>query len=210
LAALRYVFFTPPDPSFDPLAFDFDTDPARTLVSAAMINATSTDLTAFRRRRGKLLLYTGLGDPVFSANDLSAYYDRLVTAQGGLRPTQKFARLFLVPGMTHCSGGPALDRFDPLTAIVRWVEKGRAPAKLTATGAAFPGRSRPLCPYPKETRYRGRGSSEEAGSFHCVVPPSSRDDERRLYLGHRCRRDRPTRVCRKPRHQRYIRENSRR
>jgi feruloyl esterase len=170
LAILRYVFFTPPDPSFDPLRFDFDTDPARTLAAAAMVNATSTDLTAFARRRSKLLLYTGLGDPVFSANALRAYYDGVVTAHGGLASTQRFARLFLVPGMNHCSGGPALDRFDALTAIVRWVEKGRAPARLVATGDAFPGRSRPLCPYPREARYRRRGNSEEAASFRCVLP----------------------------------------
>jgi feruloyl esterase len=167
---LRYVFLTPPDPGFDPLAFDFDTDPARTLASGAMVNAVSTDLTAFRGRRGKLLMYTGLADPVFSANDLMAYYDRLVDAQGGLKRTQAFARLFLVPGMNHCFGGPALDRFDALTSIVRWVEKGRAPARLIATGDAFPGRSRPLCPYPKESRYRGRGDGEVAASFRCVLP----------------------------------------
>jgi feruloyl esterase len=135
-----------------------------------MINATSTDLTAFRRRRGKIMMYAGMADPVFSANDLIAYYHRLTDAQGGAGPTQKFARLFLVPGMNHCSDGPSLDRFDALTSIVRWVEKGRAPARLVATGEAFPGRSRPLCPYPKEARYKGRGDGEDAASFRCVTP----------------------------------------
>jgi feruloyl esterase len=118
-------------------------------------------------------MYTGLADPVFSANDLIGYYDRLVEAQGGLARTQKFARLFLVPGMNHCYGGPALDRFDALTSIVRWVEKGRAPARLVATGDAFPGRSRPLCPYPRESRYRGHGDGEAAASFRCVRPAST-------------------------------------
>lgn len=167
---IRYVFLTPPDPSFDPLAFDWDADPARFAASSATIDATSTDLAAFRRRKGKLILTTGLGDPVFSAYDLVAYYDRLVAAEGGLRATQRFARLFLVPGMNHCAAGPALDRFDPLTAIVAWVEKGRAPAELVATGNAFPGRSRPLCPYPRETRYKGRGNPERASSFRCETP----------------------------------------
>jgi len=135
-----------------------------------MIDATSTDMAAFRQRGGKLIMYAGVADPVFASNDLAAYYDRLVEAQGGLGRTQRFARLFLVPGMTHCSGGPSLDRFDALTSIVRWAEKGRAPARLVATGAAFPGRSRPLCPYPAETKYRGHGNTERASSFRCVRP----------------------------------------
>ena len=170
LGILRYVFFTPPDPTFDQLAFDFDVDPARTLAAAPTIDATSTDLAAFRRRRGKLIMFTGLADPVFSAKDLVAYYDDLVAAQGGLKATRAFARLFLVPGMNHCGGGPALDRFDTLDAIVRWVEHGRAPAKLVTTGLLFPGRTRPHCPYPEESRYRGRGNPEKASSFHCMTP----------------------------------------
>lgn len=167
---LRYLFLTPADQGFDPFAFDFDADPTRLATSGAMIDATSTDLTAFRRRRGKLLVYAGLADPVFSANDLAAWYERFVDAAGGLGAAQRTARLFLVPGMTHCSGGPSLDRFDPLTALVRWAEKGRAPKRLVATGAAFPERSRPLCPYPAEAHYRGRGDGERAGSFRCVRP----------------------------------------
>jgi feruloyl esterase len=167
---LRYLYLTPPDPGFDPLAFDFDSDPARVFAGAPTIDATSTDLAAFRRRRGKLILYNGLSDAVFSSHDLIAYYERLATAQGGLRETQRFARLFLVPGMGHCNSGPTLDVFDPLTPLVAWVEKGRAPSRLIATGRAFPGRSRPLCPYPQETRYRGRGDPEKAASFRCVTP----------------------------------------
>ena len=169
-SAMRYLLLTPPDPGFDPLAFDFDTDPARTIDAATILNAVSTDVTAFRKRRGKILFYTGMSDPAVSANAVIAYYDRLASAYGGLAKTRRFARLFLVPGMNHCAGGPALDRFDPLTAIVAWVEKGRAPRKLIATGSAFPGRSRPLCPYPEETRYRGTGSIEDAESFRCLDP----------------------------------------
>jgi feruloyl esterase len=75
--------------------------------------------------------------------------------------------MFLVPGMCHCSGGPALDEFDTLTAIVDWVENGKAPESLLARGASFPGRSRPLCAYPRETRFKGTGSIEEAANFVC-------------------------------------------
>jgi feruloyl esterase len=170
---IRYLFLTPAEPGFDPFTFDFDTDPARLAASGAMIDATSTDVNAFRQRGGKLIMYTGAADPVFSANDLAAYYERLTEAQGGLASTQRFARLFLVPGMNHCSAGPSLDRFDALTSIVRWVEKGRAPARLVATGATFPGRSRPLCPYPAEAHYRGRGDEESASSFRCVRPDTA-------------------------------------
>jgi feruloyl esterase len=167
---IRYLYLTPPDPDFDPLAFDFDVDPARMTAAAEIVDAVSTDLRAFRKRRGKILFYAGLGDPVFSANDLIDYYDRLAAGTGGLSRTRRFARLFLVPGLNHCVGGPALDRFDPLTPLVAWVEKGRAPRAIVATGNAFPGRSRPLCPYPEESRWRGSGSIDDARRFRCVVP----------------------------------------
>jgi feruloyl esterase len=75
--------------------------------------------------------------------------------------------MFLVPGMAHCGGGPALDRFDMLGAIVNWVEKGAAPDKVIETGHAFPGRSRPLCAYPKHTHDTGSGDSEDAKNFSC-------------------------------------------
>jgi feruloyl esterase len=68
--------------------------------------------------------------------------------------------------MLHCAGGQATDRFDMLTAIQSWVEKGEAPDRVVATGNAFPGRTRPLCPYPQVARYTG-GNPEDAASFAC-------------------------------------------
>ena len=80
-----------------------------------------------------------------------------------------WSRLFLVPGMGHCGGGAqALDRFDLLTPLVEWVEKGTAPNAVTATGRSFPGRSRPLCAYPQYARYKGTGDPEDAASFECA------------------------------------------
>ena len=76
-------------------------------------------------------------------------------------------RFFAVPGMLHCGGGEATDRFEMLDAIVDWVEKGQAPDRIVATGRAMPGISRPLCPYPKVARYRG-GDTSRAESFDCV------------------------------------------
>jgi hypothetical protein len=78
------------------------------------------------------------------------------------------SRLFLSPGMGHCGGGPAtLDNFDMLTAISDWVERGVAPASVSATGRAFPGRSRPLCAYPTHAHYKGQGDPERATSYEC-------------------------------------------
>jgi feruloyl esterase len=154
-------------PISGPFAFDFDKDPQRIAKSESLINTDSTDLRAFRARGGRLILYTGMSDPVFSANDLIRYYGRLADNNGGIASTQQFVRLFRIPGMNHCMGGPALDTFDDLTAIEDWVEKGVAPDRLVATGAAFPGRSRPLCPYPQISRYKGQGSTDEAANFAC-------------------------------------------
>jgi feruloyl esterase len=86
--------------------------------------------------------------------------------------TQDFARMFVVPGMNHCRGGPATDSFDMLPQLVRWVEGGTAPESVTAkasTPAYFgvAARSRPLCPYPKQARYRGTGDINEARNFSC-------------------------------------------
>jgi feruloyl esterase len=126
-----------------------------------------TNLSSFRAHGGRLIFYHGLSDPWFSALDTVGYYRRLA-ADNGPDPINDWARLFLVPGMGHCGGGEqALDRFDLLSALIDWVEQGRAPAKVIATGAAFPGRSRPLCPYPQHAQYNGKGNSEAAASFTC-------------------------------------------
>lgn len=170
--ALANEFFTPPQPGFDPLGFNFDTDPARMAAYSAMYDTYADDrLTAFRQHGGKLLLIHGMSDPIFSANDTVDYYERLAANHGGIARTQEFARAFLVPGMNHCSGGPATDNFDSIQAMVDWVEKGIAPDTIAAralpTQADHPNRTRPLCAYPRFARYKGSGSVEDAGSFVC-------------------------------------------
>lgn len=165
--SVKYVFMTPPAPEFDYLSFDFDTDPARLLASAAFTATNSTDYTAFRARGGKAIVYMGVGDALLNANGTRRWYERLAEANGGMAETQRFARYFQVPGMGHCGGGPALDRFDAFGALVAWVEQGHAPTQLRATGAAFPGRSRPLCPYPQRPRYVGTGDTNDAANFRC-------------------------------------------
>jgi feruloyl esterase len=135
-----------------------------------ILTATSTwtNLNTFSARGGKLLFYHGVSDPWFSALDTIDYYERMTEANGGRATVMRWSRLFLAPGMGHCGGGPAaLDTFDPLDAVVQWVEQGKAPDSLTATGPALAGRSRPLCPYPQHGHYKGAGNPDDAAAFEC-------------------------------------------
>jgi feruloyl esterase len=142
---------------------------AATAHTAAFTAATSTDLTTFAARGGKLMITDGWSDPIFSARDLVRWYERMGAdmAAAGTTPADGFARLFMVPGMAHCSGGAALDDMDALGALVRWVEEGKAPASMVASGRAFPGVSRPICAWPALARYDGKGSLQDAASFRC-------------------------------------------
>ena len=127
-----------------------------------------TNLSSFTGHHGKLIFFHGNSDPWFSALETVRYYEQLAK-DNARTPVQDWSRLFLVPGMGHCQGGEAaLDRFNMLDAIVDWVEQGKAPAQVIATGAALPGRSRPLCPYPQHTQYSGSGNPDSAASYRCA------------------------------------------
>jgi hypothetical protein len=141
------------------------------------------NLGTLKNRGAKMVVYHGTSDPIFSSDDSKNWYEQLAAANGG--SAANFARYFQVPGMNHCSGGPATDQFDMLTPLVNWVEKGQAPATVTASarGAGNAGgvnvdvpagwaanRTRPLCPYPQVARYKGSGSLEDAANFSCVSP----------------------------------------
>jgi hypothetical protein len=155
-------------PPIDIFHFDFDRDATRlNKAAAASLNSDALNLAAFRKRGGKLILYTGMSDPVFSANDLIRYYKDVTAANGGTAQTLGFARLYLLPGVNHCGGGPGLDSFDSLTALEKWVEDGVAPGHIIVKGKDFPGRTRPLCPYPTTPHYNGWGNPENAVSFVC-------------------------------------------
>ena len=124
----------PPDPSFSIARFDFDRDPARMEAFSAVYDTyRDATLAEFRKRGGKLLIFHGTADPIFSALESIDYYQRLTRNNGGPEATAAWARLFLVPGMNHCAGGPATDSFDGLAAIVNWVEKGAAPSRIDAS-----------------------------------------------------------------------------
>lgn len=165
--SMRHYFMTPPDPQMTPMTLDFDRARQATAQTAALNDATGTFFSSYIARGGKLIIYQGMSDPVFSADAIIAWYRQLMAQY---RQPQQWARLFLVPGMNHCGGGPATDQFDALTAVVRWTEDGEAPARIIAHGAAFPGVTRPLCPYPKYARYRsGKPAAEQ--SFVCASRP---------------------------------------
>ena len=195
------------------LNFNFDTDYRKlfaksgiyTLGARELWFTDSVDLSAFKRRSGKLMIYHGASDSSVSLFDTLNWYvgmtrfmeEREEHSRGrrfsrGRRDdddsdesAQSFARLFPVPGMNHCSGGPATDRFDMLPQLMDWVENRVAPDSViaSATTPAYFGvaaRSRPLCPYPKQARYKGAGDINEASNFTCETPRSSdrRDRER--------------------------------
>jgi feruloyl esterase len=161
----------PVGPPFSATSMDVDARAAAAAASAGdVLSATSswTNLNTFSNHGGKLMFFHGVSDPWFSALDTIDYYERMTKANGGPEQVMNWSRLYLAPGVGHCSGGPvALDTFDMLTALVDWVEKGTAPASVTATGRALPGRSRPLCAYPQHAHYKGSGDTQDAKNFEC-------------------------------------------
>jgi len=134
------------------------------------MNAEATDLSRFTRRGGKILIYHGAADPVFSLNDTIRWVQAVDRLERG--KADRFLRLYAVPGMNHGGGGPSTDQFAAFDALVAWREQGVAPGPLVATarvGSPWPGRTRLLCPYPLQARYVS-GGSEKAQSFHCTKP----------------------------------------
>jgi feruloyl esterase len=184
-ASLSSVFTSPPTELSDtPEAkfafirnFDFDRDAQKIYATALQfprsawddISARSPDLSKFRARKGKLVIPHGVSDAVFSINDTIAWFRELDVRDDGA--ASDFVRVFPVPGMGHCGGGPATDQFNAFGALVQWVETGEAPDRLLAQAGPttpWPGRQRPLCPYPKIARYKGTGNPDLAESFICA------------------------------------------
>jgi feruloyl esterase len=153
--------------------YDWDKDATMVINELSpLLDDADPNLAAFRKRGGKLLLYTGWADPLIPAADLVNYYEGMQKKMGGAQATAKFARLFMVPGMGHCSGGTSPNRFDALAALEPWVEKETAPDKMIASqiaqGATV--RTRPLCVYPQVAKWNGTGSTDEAANFTCKQP----------------------------------------
>ncbi len=148
-------------------AMEVDVEKEALADAQPLVDSMSVNLTTFAAHGAKLIFYHGDSDPWFSPLDTFDYYKDMAAANGGFEAVSKWSQFYFVPGMGHCGGGPGLDQFDFLGAMVNWVEKGIVPRSVLATGKAYPGRSRPLCPYPKHAHYKGRGDTEDANNFEC-------------------------------------------
>ena len=182
------------DANWDFRKFKLDDDTALADAKMARIlNATDPDLRPFRKRGGKLIMYHGWSDAAISPVNSIDYYESVVARMKG--ETKDFVRLFMAPGLQHCFMGPGPNSFgqissgpqgdadhDIFSAVERWVESGVAPEKIIATkdendldpvqGVKM---TRPLCPYPQEARYNGKGNPNDAASFVCT-DASKRED----------------------------------
>jgi feruloyl esterase len=169
-AQLPLFWFTRPDPTYDPVDFDWDRDMSLVVKSAPGVR-DDFDFADYRNHGGKIIFYHGMSDSGPPWTYTAYFYDRLSKRGQGKAPLDDFARLYLVPNMGHCSGGPSTDRFDFLTPLMAWVEKGQAPDTVIASGNNFKTapttRSRPLCPYPQTLRYGGSGDIADAASYRC-------------------------------------------
>ncbi len=150
--------------------FDIDKDPARMDELRQILNANDPDLSAFKRRGGKLIMYFGWADPQLNPLMGVEYYEQVAGQMGS--STDDFFRLFMVPGMFHCGGGIGTSTFDTATPLVKWVEASKAPERIEASRIVADKvvRTRPLCVYPQVARYKGSGSIDESANFTCVKP----------------------------------------
>jgi feruloyl esterase len=136
----------------------------------AVFGTDNPDLTAFRDRGGKAIVWHGWADQLITAEGTVDYYTRVQQQMGGAKKASEFIRLFMAPGVAHCGGGAGPAPTGQLEALLAWVEEGKAPESLTATrrdqGGAVT-RSRPVCAYPLVAKYKGRGSTDDAVNFEC-------------------------------------------
>lgn len=140
---------------------------------SAVLATDNPDLTPFRDRGGKIILWHGWSDQLIYPEGTIDYYQRVERQMGGAANVSQFARLFLAPGVGHCAGGPGPQPAGQFDAVVRWVEQGQAPESLNAVRRDASGkvvRSRPLCQFPMIAKYKGTGSSDEAANFACAAP----------------------------------------
>jgi feruloyl esterase len=168
LDQFRYIVFA--DPAWTVDRFNFVSDIVRAEeVDGGHINALNPNLKPFLDRGGKLIQYHGWSDPQISPYNSTQYYQRVVDASGGASNVDKGYRLFMAPGMGHCSGGEGPNTFDAVAALEQWVEQGRAPDRILASHATkgVVDRTRPLCPYPQVAVYSGSGSIDDAANFVC-------------------------------------------
>ena len=165
---MKYFVYNDPNWSYEEYDFDrLERDSARV---AETLNATNPDLSAFRKRGGKLLIHTGWSDAAAPALAVIGYYEDVLSHD---EAAVDDVRLFMMPGVEHCFGGPGPSWVNFLEELDKWVESGEAPNQTPAywlDEAMQPTGSRLICAYPKIARYDGKGDTRDASSFSCVSP----------------------------------------
>ncbi len=169
-----------PDQHYAMHRFDVDKDPEllREHPLAAMMDATSTDLSALVGAGTKLIIWHGWSDPLILPKRTVDYYEAIARKLGGMGRARERVRLFLLPGHGHCwrQAAEAPDQFNPIQLLADWVESGSAPSQFIAHQQDAAGntlRSRPICAYPAVARYQGTGDMNDAASFVCEINGNS-------------------------------------
>ncbi len=152
---------------YDWKTFDLDRDMPVINSKVGFVDAVDPDLKAFKAHGGKLFLYAGWGDTTITPENTVLYYESVLNKMG--KDQSDWMRLFMVPGMAHCGGGPGPNTFDTIGTLEAWRERGAAPAQLTAANAAA-FLTRPLCPYPQYAKYKGTGNQKDAANWTCAAP----------------------------------------
>ncbi len=144
-----------------------------------MMASDNPNLFPFRIQGGKVLMWHGFADQLIVPEGSIDYYNTVALLNGGYKHTEKFARLFMAPGVGHCGGGNGPQPQGLFDAVVNWVEHGKAPDTVLASKALPDGsmQTRPLCPYPEQARYKGHGSTDDAANFVCNVSKHDGDDD---------------------------------
>jgi feruloyl esterase len=153
--------------SYDWKTFDLDRDMPIINSKVGFVDAVDPDLSRFKARGGKLLLYAGWGDTSITPENTVLYYDSVLAKMG---PHQgDFTRLFLAPGMAHCRGGDGPNTFDTIGALEAWREQGVTPVQMIGFNPQS-GLSRPICSYPQFAKYDGTGNLKDASNWSCTAP----------------------------------------
>ena len=175
----KYMVFE--NAAYNPMTYNFGSDLLFSLAKVGpSLDAVDPDLRRLKHKGAKLIVYHGWSDPDISPLNSINYFEEVASfmrhhgdnAQDARDRVNDFFRLFMVPGMQHCSGGPGPNTFDMLTALENWVEKGEAPERVIASHltAGVVDRTRPLCVYPRVAVYDGSGSTDDAANFTCQMP----------------------------------------
>jgi feruloyl esterase len=165
-----FKYISHEDPNWDWHSFDLERDTALMREKAGFVDAINPDLSAFKARGGKLLLYHGWNDQLIPPENTINYYSGVLAKMG---PAQdNWMRLFMEPGMQHCAGGPGPNQFNAIGAMERWRESGMAPGKIIASRVTNNrvDMTRPLCPYPQVAKWTGTGNTNDAENFVCKKP----------------------------------------